>query len=235
MTAKEILAQLKPLGGESYKKTLQRHGAKEPVLGVKIEELKKFQKRIKKDYQLALDLFDTGVYDAQYLAGLIADETKMTKKDLKSWLKKANSQVLCGNVVPGVAADGAHGWDLALEWIDAKNETTATAGWTTLSSVIAVTEDDDLDVAELKRLLARVVKTIHDSPNRVRYAMNNFVISLGCYVRELTGEAVKAAKKIGTVTVDMGDTACEVPSAPEYIEKVRKRGSLGKKRKTARC
>ena len=72
MTAAEIVAELKKLGNESYKKVLIKHGAKEPFYGVKIEDLKKIQKRIKKDYQLALDLYDTGISDAMYLAGLIA-------------------------------------------------------------------------------------------------------------------------------------------------------------------
>lgn len=79
MTAKEVVEQLKALGSDAYKKTLQKHGVQEPVFGVKIEELKKIQKRIKKDYRLALDLYDTGIYDAMYLAGLIADDAKMTK------------------------------------------------------------------------------------------------------------------------------------------------------------
>ena len=35
-----------------------------------------FQKRIKMDYQLALDLYETGNYDAMYLAGLIADDAR---------------------------------------------------------------------------------------------------------------------------------------------------------------
>ena len=50
--------------------------------------LKKIQKRVKKDYRLALDLYDTGIYDAMYLAGLIADDAKMTKKDLERWVNK---------------------------------------------------------------------------------------------------------------------------------------------------
>src|SRR5918994_162956 len=99
MTAAEIMSQLKRLGSDSYKKVLFNHGVKEPAFGVKIEELKKLQKRIKKDYQLALDLFETGNYDAQYLAGLIADESKMTKKDLKHWLAKANCDALYGSTV----------------------------------------------------------------------------------------------------------------------------------------
>jgi hypothetical protein len=65
--------------------------------------------------------------------------------------------------------------------------------------------------------------------------MNTFVISVGCYVQDLTDLALQTAAKIGLVTVDMGDTACKVPSAAEYIQKVQKRGSIGKKRKTAKC
>src|SRR4026208_534988 len=94
MTAREILEELKPLGRDGYKRVLHNHGVKEPIFGVKIEELKKIQKRIKRDYQLALHLYDTGIYDAMYLAGLIADDPKMTKKDLTHWVEKANSAAL---------------------------------------------------------------------------------------------------------------------------------------------
>ena len=89
MTAKEILEELRKLGSESVKKVLRNHGVQEPFFGVKIGDLKKIQKRIKCDYQLAFDLYDTGNYDAMYLAGLIADDAKMTKKDLNRWVKTA--------------------------------------------------------------------------------------------------------------------------------------------------
>jgi hypothetical protein len=62
MNAKAILDEIKPLGRESYKKVLLNHGVPEPCFGVKIEYLKKIQKRIKHDYPLALDLYDTGNY-----------------------------------------------------------------------------------------------------------------------------------------------------------------------------
>ena len=106
MTAAEILTQLQPLGSEGYKKTMLRHGAQEPCFGVKIEELQKIRKRIKQDYQLALDLFDTGVYDAMYLAGLVADDLRMTKKDLTRWIKQAHSPTIAEYTVPWVAAEG---------------------------------------------------------------------------------------------------------------------------------
>jgi 3-methyladenine DNA glycosylase AlkD len=235
MTAAEIVNELRSLGTDAYKKILFNHGIREPVYGVKIEELKKIQKRIKKDYQLALDLYETGVYDAQYLAGLIADEAKITKKDLKRWLAKANCDALYGSTVPWIAAESKHGWELAMEWIDSKKEDVAGAGWATLTSLVSIKDDAELDLVALKRLLARVEKTIHDAPNHVRYSMNSFVIAVGCYVQSLTDLATKTARKIGQVSVDMGNTACKVPFAPEYIQKVQKRGTIGKKRKTARC
>ncbi|HYL97459.1 MAG TPA: DNA alkylation repair protein, partial [Blastocatellia bacterium] len=114
MTAKEIVEQLKSLGGDSYKKVLLKHGVKEPVFGVKIEELKKIQKGVKKDYRLALDLYDTGYYDAMYLAGLFADDSKMTRKDLGDWVATANCGAIGENTVAWVAAGSNHGRELAL-------------------------------------------------------------------------------------------------------------------------
>ena len=235
MTADEIVEQLRPLGKDSYKKVLLNHGIKEPMFGVKIEELKKFQKRIKKDYQLALDLYATGNYDAMYLAGLIADDSKMTKKDLRRWAEKANCPSISEFTVPWVAAEGQHGMELAREWIESGKELVAASGWATFACLVALKDDAELDLAELKRLLERVQKTIHKQPNRVRYVMNGFVIAVGAYVLPLTERALETGVAIGQVTVDMDGTACKVPSAPEYIQKVQARGALGKKRKTVKC
>ena len=235
MTAREIVDELKGLGNDTYKATMAKHGVKEPFFGVKIEDLKKIQKRIKTDYQLALDLFDTGISDAMYLAGLIADDAKMTKKDLRRWVEKAGFPLLSEYTVPWVAAGSPSGRELALEWIESKKENVASAGWATLGSLVAITEDADLDLTELKQLLQRVRNTIHQQPNRVRHVMNGFLIAVGTYVQALTDLAVQTAEKIGRVAVDMDGTACKVPYAPEYVEKVRQRGAIGKKRKTAKC
>src|SRR5262249_27888375 len=128
-----------------------------------------------------------------------------------------------------------HGRELALEWIESRKEAVAACGWATLSGLVAITDDADLDLAELEQLLQRVQNTIHEQPNRVRYVMNGFVIAVGSYVPAVTDAALKAAAKAGPVTVDMGGTACKVPSAADYIEKIRKRGAIGKKRKTMQC
>jgi 3-methyladenine DNA glycosylase AlkD len=235
MTAKEILAELKPLGSDSYKRVMANHGVKEPFFGVKISELQKIQKRTRKDYQLALDLYDTGNYDAMYLAGLIADDARMTKRDLQRWIANAIYSPLASFTVAWVAAGSPHGWELALEWIDSEKALIAEAGWATLRSLVSIKDDSDLDLPELKRLLDRVRKNIHQAPNDVRSQMNAFVIAVGSYVQPLTDTALQLSEKIGPISIDMGNTSCQVPFAPDYIRKVQKRGTIGKKRKSAKC
>src|SRR5215208_4500868 len=99
MTVAEVVKELEAMGSASIKKVLLKHDIQEPLFGVKIGDMKKIQNRIKKDYQLALDLYDTGIYDAMYLAGLIADDAKMRPKDLNRWANKANG-ALASSTVP---------------------------------------------------------------------------------------------------------------------------------------
>ena len=235
MSATDILRELEPLGSESYKRTMMVHGAREPIFGVKIQDLKKIVKRVGTDYQLALDLFETGNYDAMYLAGLIADDSRMTRQDLQRWLDRAYCPGIHEFTVPWVAAESAHGWELGLEWIESTNERHTAAGWATLSSVASLRDDAELDLAALASLLDRVQRSIHEHPNRVRYTMNGFVIAVGSFVKPLHERAVAVARSIGEVFVDMGGTSCKVPLALDYIRKVEARGSLGKKRRSARC
>ncbi|HXC03456.1 MAG TPA: DNA alkylation repair protein [Bacteroidia bacterium] len=235
MTSKEILSQLKTMGSESTKKVLVKHGAKEPFYGVKVGDLKTIVKKVKVNHTLALELYDSGISDAMYLAGLIADDSKMTKKNLQDWIKKAYWYMLSEYTVPWVAAGSMHGHELAKEWIESKDEKTAAAGWVTYSCLLAIKDDKELDMKEIKSLVDRIQKDIHKSPNRVRHTMNNFIISVGGYIAPLSEHAIAAAKKIGTVQVNMGDTACKVPSAPAYIEKMKERGSFTKKKKTVKC
>jgi 3-methyladenine DNA glycosylase AlkD len=231
----DILSELEALGTASYKKVMLNHGVGEPIFGVKISELQKIRKRLRKQYELALALYATRNYDAMYLAGLIADEKRMTKGNLQHWLDTATHDPIASYVVPSVAAESDHGWALALEWIPSEEERTASTGWATLSALVSIKADKDLDVPRLRQLLQRVGKCLHQSPDDVRYAMNGFVIALASFVAPLTQDALDVAERIGRVSVDMGNTECRVPFAPDYIRKVQQMGRVGKKRKTARC
>jgi len=235
MTTKEILKELQEYGDKQTKSTLMTHGAKEPLFGVKVQDLKKILKKTKKNHELSLELFATGNSDAMYLAGLMADEKQITKEQLEDWVDKAYWSYLCEYTVPWVAAETEHGLELGLKWIKSDRENVASAGWGTLAYYAAVREDEMLDTDVYLQLLDTVKEEIHGAQNRVRYTMNGFVIAVGTYVKALTEKSKEIAKEIGKVSVDVGGTACKVPLANEYIDKVIDKGRVGKKRKTARC
>jgi 3-methyladenine DNA glycosylase AlkD len=235
MTVQEIMDDLKAHGSDSIKKVLSKHGVKEPFFGVKIEHMKPIQKKVKMDYQLAKDLYATGNADAMYLAGLIADDEKMTTADLQAWVQQAVSTNISEYTVPWVTAGSNYGYDIALEWIESLVEYIAAAGWSALSSIVSLRPDNELNMDSLKNLLSKVEKTIHTSPNRVRSTMNGFLIALGTYVAELSEEAIATAERIGAITVEKDGTACKVPDAVEYIVKAKSKGTFGKKKKTVKC
>lgn len=235
MTANEILIELEKYGDKQTKNTLLKHGAKEPFFGVKVADLKKILRKTKKNHELSLALYGTGNSDAMYLAGLMADEHKITQSQLEDWIDHAYWYYLSEYTVPWVAAETNFGFELGLKWIKSDQERIASAGWATLAYYAGVNTDEKLDIKTYSQLLDNIANEIHNSQNRVRLTMNGFVIAVGTFIKDLTDKAISVAGKIGKIKVDMNGTACKVPLATEYINKFIDQGRIGRKRKTARC
>lgn len=235
MTIEEIMSKLADMGSEQTKRTFLNHGAQEPLFGVKIGDLKKLVKEVKKDQALALALYDTGNSDAMYLAGLSVKPKSMTKDTLQSWAHQANWSLLSESTVGAVAAESGFALELAREWMKAEEERIATSGWMTYANYVSMTADEYLDLTEIRQLLGQVEQTIHSERNRVRYVMNSFVIIVGTSVPALYEEALETARRIGKVHVNVGKTACKVPLADAYMNKIYSLGRIGLKRKTCIC
>jgi hypothetical protein len=236
-TVASIMAELKSKGTAQNRKIYARHGlVAERVYGVSVAEMKRIAKTIRKQQGLAMELYATGIMDAMYLAGMVADGALMSREQINGWAEGAvGMRMIAEYTVPWVTVDNAAGRELALAWMRSKKEQIAAAGWSTYSGLVALRDDSDLDLKEIEGLLAAVVKGIAGAQNRERYCMNTFVICVGSYVVPLYKQAMAAARAIGSVEVDMGETDCKVPLATAYIDKVEAAGRLGRKRKTIRC
>ena len=235
--AAAIMATLKKKGSEKTRNIYARHGmAGKPMFGVSVADLKVIAKTIKGQQALASELYATGNLDAMYLAGMVADGSQMSAEQLNAWAEgAAGLQMISEYTVPWVTVENAQGREMAKQWMASKKEHIASSGWTTYSGLVATKPDAELDLAEVEGLLNAVVKGIGGAQNRVRHTMNGFVIAVGSYVKPLLKQAKSVAKQIGDVSVDVGDTACKVPVATAYIQKIEGAGRVGKKRKTIRC
>jgi 3-methyladenine DNA glycosylase AlkD len=236
-TAQSIVDTLRAKGNANTRAIYSRHGmAADRVLGVSTAEMKTVAKSIKGQQELALALYATGLMDAMYSAGMVANGAKMTPKQLQTWADEAaGMQMIAEYTVPWVTVDHPDARKLASKWIAAKQENVAASGWCTWSGIVSLQPDSALDLAEIEKLLLSIPGSIGSAKNRVRYTMNGFVIAVGGYVRPLLPAAKKIAKQLGAVAVDVGDTACKIPLAMEYIAKMEAAGRIGKKKKTIRC
>ena len=235
MKLDDVMSQLEALGSEQTRKVLRRHGAVDPFFGVKVGDLKPVAMKLKGQQDLALELYDTGNSDAQYMAGMIADGTLMTKPELNRWAKTAAWGLISGNTVAWVASENKAVLPLALKWIDAKKESVIRSGWATLCAIVSIRPDDELPLDTVAKLLDRVGREMPTATDDVRYTMNNFIICVGTYVVALGEAAIATARTLGKVEIDMGQTACKVPDAEPYITKCRRGKPVAPKRKTFRC
>jgi 3-methyladenine DNA glycosylase AlkD len=115
-TARFVLAELKKKGQEKTRITYARHRIpKERCFGVSVADLKVIAKSIKRQQALAYELYDSGMMEAMYLAGMVADGSQMNTKQLDAWAEgSASITMIAEYTVPWVTVENPAGRELAL-------------------------------------------------------------------------------------------------------------------------
>ena len=219
LTADEVLSTLRQRAKPGAAAIYRRHGATGDVLGVSFADLNALAKRIKTDHALAESLWSSGVLDAQTLALMIADPAALTPAVAERWLRESLAPVNLHYLAQLVArTDFAP--KLAGAWTKSPDDNTRTAGYSLLGAMLS---SDTFSDADSRKHLAQIEKAIHASPHRARHAMNMALIAIGVYKPALEQEAIAAARRIGKVEVDHGETGCKTPDAEAYILKAKAR------------
>ncbi|MBX4150405.1 DNA alkylation repair protein [Paenibacillus sp. FSL W7-1279] len=234
MNAESVMAELEALGKERLKKMYLSNGAREPLFGVATGAMKPMAKKIKINQQLAEQLYATGNYDAMYFAGIIADPKAMTAADYNRWMDAAYFYMLSDYVVAVTLAEADIAQDVADQWIASGEELRMSAGWSCYCWLLGSRPDREFPESKISAMLELVEKTIHESPDRTKSAMNNFMYTAAISYLPLHDKAVETAKAVGPVEMKR-DNKSKFLNASENIRKEVERGKLGFKRKYVRC
>lgn len=234
MEAATVMRELEALGKERLKKMYQSNGANEPLFGVATGEMKPLSKKIKKNQPLAEQLYTTGNYDAMYFAGIIADPQAMTEADFDRWMDTAYFYMVSDYVVAVTLSETKIAQQVADKWIASGEELRMSAGWSCYCWLLGSRPDSEFSASKLASMLETVKNTIHDSPERTKYAMGNFIYTVAVSYLPLHDQAVETAKAIGQVEVKKGKKKSFLHTS-ENIQKAIERGQLGFKRKYVRC
>ena len=235
MDVESVMQELEALGKERTKKTYISNGAHEPLFGVATGEMKPLAKKIKKDQPLAEQLYATGNYDAMYFAGIIADPKAMTAADFERWIDAAYFYMLSDFVVAVTLAETDLAQEVADQWIASGEELRMSAGWSCYCWLLGNRPDSEFSESKLASMLELAGNTIHESPVRTQYSMNNFIYTVGVSYVPLHDQAVETAKAVGPIEVKRDKKKSSFLRASEDIQKAADKGQLGFKRKHVRC
>ncbi|MCK6256242.1 DNA alkylation repair protein [Fictibacillus sp. KIGAM418] len=235
MDVQMVMQELESLGKERTKKIYESNGAREPLFGVATGAMKPMAKIIKKNQSLAEQLYVTGNYDAMYFAGIIADPKAMAEADFERWMDAAYFYMLSDYVVAVTLAETDIAQDVADKWIASGEELRMSAGWSCYCWLLGNRPDEEFSENKIANMLEIIENTIHHSPERTKYAMNNFIYTVGTSYLPLHDKAVETAKAVGPVEVKKDKKKSSFLLASERIQKQADKGQLGFKRKYVRC
>lgn len=235
MNLQIVMQELEALGKERTKKIYESNGAHEPLFGVATGAMKPIAKKIKNNQLLAEQLYATGNYDAMYFAGIIADPKEMEEADFERWMDAAYFYMLSDYVVAVTLAETNIAQDVADKWITSGEELRMSAGWSCYCWLLGNLPDSEFSESKIANMLENVEIMIHDSPERTKHAMNNFIYTVGISYLPLHDKAVETAKAVGPVEVKRDKKKSSFLLASESIQKAVDKGQLGFKRKNVRC
>jgi len=235
MDLETVMQELETLGKERTKKIYQSNGAHEPLFGVATGAMKPIFKKTKINQPLAEQLYATGNYDAMYFAGIIADPNAMTEADFERWIDGAYFYMLSDFVVAVTLAEADIAQEISDKWIASGEELKMSAGWSCYCWLLGNRPDSDFSESKIAKMLQMVESTIHDAPERAKYAMNNFIYTVGVSYVPLHDMAIETAKSVGPVAVKSNKKKDNYLIASEQIQKFVDKRKPGFKRKHVRC
>lgn len=235
MNVEMVMQELEALGKERTKKIYMSNGAQEPLFGVATGAMKPIAKKIKLNQPLAEALYATGNYDAMYFAGIIAEPKAMTESDFERWIDGAYFYMLSDYVVAVTLAEADIAQQVADKWIASGEELKMSAGWSCYCWLLGNRPDVEFSESKMANMLEMVKSAIHDSPERTKSAMNNFLHTVGVSYIPLHDKALATAQQIGPVELKKNNKKSSFLHAYESIQKDVEKGRIGFKRKYVRC
>lgn len=195
MDKAEVLVFLQRKGSRRNVAGLARYGIKAArAFGVPMGKLLVLAKRIGKDHALALDLWESGWYEARLLAALVDDPEQVTRRQMNAWAAGFENWGDCDTVCFKLFDQTPFAWSQARKWAVSPREFVKRGGFV-LMACLALHDKAAPDKAFVA-LLALIEKGARDERNFVMKGVNWALRAIGRRNRTLHAAAVKVAQRL---------------------------------------
>jgi len=196
-TTTEIIEHLKNLENEKNKAGMARFGINTGrAFGISMVEIKAIAKQIKKNHQLALELWKTEYHEARILAVLIADPKELSSETIDDWVKDFNSWDLCDQATMKLFCKNRMAFEKIYEWVVRDEEFVKRAGFALMASVALHNKSKDNEL--FLKLLKLIEKYPDDERNFVKKSVNWALRQIGKRNMFLNKSAINTCENILT-------------------------------------
>jgi len=163
-------------------------------LGLSMPQMRALGKRLGRDHELALALWDTGIPDAQIVAGLIADPAALTVAQMNDWTRGMQAWDVCDQACLNALRRSPLAWARIAVWAQSPQEFVRRAAFALLA-VLAVHDKKRPD-ADFIAMLPLIEAAADDERNFVRKAVNWALRQIGKRSEPLRGAAIACAERL---------------------------------------
>ena len=190
-----VINLLRQKSSPVYLDGMQRFGiANQRALGVRVSDLRQIAKTIKKDHELALELWKTGIHEARILASMIDDPNKVTEAQFDSWTADFNSWDVCDQICSNLLHYTPFAVAKAIDYSARSEEFIKRAGFVLMAArAVKDKQADDLIFLQFFPIIEREA---NDGRNFVKKAVNWALRQIGKRNSNLKKMATASAERI---------------------------------------
>ena len=232
MTKAEVIGLLKDnrdARGEANWKKLGDCTGGLASYGIGLTKLRAIAKKVGRDHDLAIKLWNERNHDAK-IVGLLIDEPKaLTREQMEEQVDGAGPGMLshaltaCGAVLP----KSPIAFETARDWMASKDPVRRSCGYGLVYELAKDKKDKRLTDEFFLGCIEKIGKTIAKEENWVRVAMGGALMSIGKRNKKLNAAAAKVAKAIGPIHFCDGDKKCEPMDVLKHLTSDYLRNKLG--------
>jgi 3-methyladenine DNA glycosylase AlkD len=218
----EIISQLKALTVPANINGMARFGINpNNTLGVSMPRIRQLGKR-KKDHDLALALWETGIHEARILASIVDQPALLTSQQMDSWTADFDSWDVCDQVCGNLYSKSPLAVEKAMSWSKSEHEFVKRAGFA-LMAYLAVHGKKVPDTVFIQ-FLEIIESSADDDKNFVRKAIKWALRQIGKRSTALYQPALEESRRL-VLSADKtarwvgSDAVKELEAPSKYVKK----------------
>ena len=163
-------------------------------LGIYVPVMRKIAKENGKNHTMAMELWDSGIPEAQIVAALIAEPEKLTEKQMEHWVKDINSWDVCDQVCMNLFDKSPLAWKKIHDWSKREEEFVKRTAFSLIACI--AWHDKTIPDDKLIKLFPLIKREAIDERNFVKKAVNWALRHIGNKNKNLNIAAINLAKEI---------------------------------------